>query len=60
MYVLTLSHCINLLVDINECEMDSGGCDDICINTEGSYYCQCSPGLHLASDQHSCVGEYRI
>ena len=44
-------------VDVNECSRDAGGCDDTCVNTEGSYHCHCSAGLLLAADGHSCLGE---
>ena len=43
--------------DIDECADDNGGCDDTCINTNGSYSCQCSDGLRLLPDKKSCGGE---
>lgn len=43
-------------VDINECSVDTGGCQEGCRNTEGSYNCYCSsPGATLASDGRSCI-----
>lgn len=42
-------------VDFDECSKDNGGCEQSCINTIGSYECQCSTGLILADDEHSCV-----
>ncbi|XP_034048567.1 vitamin K-dependent protein S [Thalassophryne amazonica] len=40
--------------DVNECEFSV--CDDICINTMGSYVCQCDgrQGFHLAQDNRYC------
>lgn len=37
------------------------GCSDICINTPGSYKCQCSEGYTLAPDRMTCdsIGEPR-
>ena len=42
---------IILSVDVNECDMglSNGGCDDICINTIGSYYCECNTGRTLVN-----------
>lgn len=31
------SHC----EDINECAIGNGGCEDICLNTPGSFSCSC-------------------
>lgn len=35
--------------DINECELNSGICKGggTCVNTDGSYRCECPPGLTL-------------
>lgn len=46
-----------LVPDINECMYDNGGCTDDCMNTQGSYYCICSPGNTLDDDQTTCKGK---
>ena len=49
--------CIYIYIDINECETDhNGGCDHICTNTNGSYYCTCQNGYDLMKDNSSCAG----
>ncbi|XP_053380102.1 uncharacterized protein LOC123547975 [Mercenaria mercenaria] len=42
--------------DINECDLANGGCQDICINTEGSFQCNCSGERELQEDGVSCAG----
>lgn len=39
--------------DINECDVEKP-CDQLCYNTEGSFYCQCREGFVLQSDKQSC------
>ena len=39
----------------NECLTDNGGCDDICINTEGSFECSCNTSYILAADKKTCI-----
>ncbi|XP_022101273.1 fibrillin-1-like [Acanthaster planci] len=44
--------------DINECMRKSKAypqCDHICINTVGSYRCECHSGYALDADGHSCT-----
>ena len=45
-----------LIVDKNECDTSNGGCAHSCVNTIGSYYCECNDGYELASDGKSCNG----
>ena len=45
-----------LLTDINECNTNNGGCEQICTNTMGSYECSCSPRYLLSTNGHSCLG----
>lgn len=33
--------------DINECEIDNGGCSHDCVNTLGSYKCACTEGYKI-------------
>jgi len=41
-------------VDVNECVSLPGCCDQICVNTQGSFKCLCEPGYKLV-DHSSCV-----
>ena len=42
--------------DINECKNDSHDCQQLCINTIGSYKCACEPGYYLKFDGKTCLG----
>ena len=42
--------------DMDECSVFEGQlCSHICINTIGSYRCDCPRGLTLAQDQSTCI-----
>lgn len=43
--------------DIDECSINNGGCQQRCVNTEGSYYCTCSEGYRLHPNGKDCVGK---
>ena len=45
-----------LFTDINECATNNGGCSQVCLNTEGSYSCDCYPGYELGFNNHTCNG----
>ena len=46
-------------LDINECEDNNGGCSQLCINTIGSYYCNCNTGYHFIDNSTTiCIGRY--
>uniref|UniRef100_A0A8C0W6M1 Fibrillin-3 n=1 Tax=Castor canadensis TaxID=51338 RepID=A0A8C0W6M1_CASCN len=40
---------------INECQVQNGGCDIYCVNTEGSFRCSCSQGYSLMPDGRACA-----
>ena len=43
--------------DVDECR-DSGVCrGGQCLNTDGSFRCQCPPGFDVSADQLHCIGE---
>lgn len=48
----------SIYTDTNECGSSNGGCDQVCTNTVGSYYCQCDKGYSLNADIHTCDGMY--
>ena len=45
-----------LFTDINECASNNGECSQVCLNTEGSYCCDCYPGYGLSPNNHTCNG----
>ncbi|VDI25327.1 Hypothetical predicted protein [Mytilus galloprovincialis] len=45
-------------VDINECTDQLSVCQQVCINTNGSYYCQCGRNYNLGKDGKTCSENY--
>jgi len=43
--------------DIDECNAENGGCDMVCVNTLGSYYCTCLQGYMYDSALNICNGK---
>ena len=61
MHTMVVNECLHVLsacpyIDNNECADSNGGCGDICVNTQGSFYCDCREGFSLANDDESCTG----
>ena len=49
-----------LVIDVDECFLNNGGCDHICTNNEGSYNCECRKGFNMefiGNTTTGCVGE---
>ena len=48
-------------IDVDECSLRPRPCQDVCVNTRGSFFCQCTdPQLSLGPDRRRCVGRYRF
>ncbi|XP_052655765.1 tolloid-like protein 2 isoform X2 [Harpia harpyja] len=45
---------VHYFSDKDECSKDNGGCQHECINTFGSYVCQCRNGFMLHENSHDC------
>ena len=45
-----------ITTDINECH--NGTCSHTCVNTVGSYNCECPAGYILQPNKHDCEGMY--
>ena len=46
--------------DIDECSLHRGNlCGQICVNTVGSYRCDCNPGFTLHTDGSTCIEDER-
>ena len=43
-------------IDIDECLVENGGCQHVCLNKMGSYECLCRNGYTLLGDEKTCVG----
>ena len=51
-------HDLNCFVlDIDECQINNGGCEQVCTNTAGSFECSCPTGYVLAADGANCTGK---
>ena len=51
---------IVILADINECDSDNGGCEQICTNANGSFACNCMVGYLLDENGFNCTGRYTV
>ena len=47
-------------IEINLCETGLSGCQQLCIKTNGSFYCDCLTGYQLLSDNMTCKGCFYI
>ncbi|KAI0213235.1 hypothetical protein LSAT2_001785 [Lamellibrachia satsuma] len=43
--------------DVNECAVRNGGCEQTCVNTDGSFQCRCHSGFTLSDNKLSCEGK---
>ena len=59
-HILSNIQFVYLSLDINECLVDNGGCHHVCINTAGSYICQCDNGYTSVNNGVDCTGKYLV
>ena len=45
----------NITVE-NACEIDNGGCEQMCTNINGFAECSCTEGFNLSSNNFDCEG----
>ena len=45
---------------MDECSIENGGCEHICVNKPGAYECICNPGYSVQSDNKSCSGNASV
>ena len=46
-----------IILDRDECNTESHGCQQKCVNEYGSYSCACLNGYKLNSDNKTCSGK---
>ena len=52
--------CFIILLDVNECALNNGGCDQVCTNTPGSYQCSCNSGYSKIGPKCTGMLIYRV
>ena len=57
--LLFAHHCLPF-VDRNECKIENGGCSQKCVNTFGSFSCECADGFKLSEDGKKCIREFSV
>ena len=58
-YSIVSNYCvtiINFFADIDECLLKDTLCRQVCINTDGSYFCDCMDGYQLIEGTNQCQG----
>ena len=45
-----------IIIDVDECATNNGGCEQICTNTNRSFVCSCDIRHILATDNFNCEG----
>ena len=47
--------------DINECSQnETNACDQLCINTDGSFMCACEEGYEFNEETNQCEGDCNV
>ena len=54
--IIDMFYHVQRFSEINECDNGDQDCQQLCINTVGSYKCACEHGYFLKSDGKTCLG----
>lgn len=54
--IVILTICLSPL-DVDECSVVNGGCQQRGINTLGTFHCECDTGSRLHADERTCISE---
>ena len=46
--------------DIDECMVIINLCQQLCINTDGGYFCACNDGYQLIEGTNQCEGTFAL
>lgn len=49
--------CFVFPTDIDECQNNNGGCHQQCLNSDGSYQCDCFKGYKYDKQTNRCNGK---
>lgn len=52
--------CLLIVLDKDECKTESHGCQQKCVNQQGSYFCACINGYQLNKDNKTCSGKVSV
>lgn len=59
--IMSFIFCLNYDADIDECANENGGCSHHCVNTVGSFRCECPIGFQISSYNNThCEGEFMV
>ena len=59
-YVILCQKYLLFFEDIDECQLNNGGCAQMCLNDIGHFQCHCVSGYILSGDGLGCDGKNKL